>query len=72
MSAICFGEATGFIRKVGKDEEGLGKWSWILFAGSDGQTTRLITAYNPCKVDISTLGHRTSSNDGILSQRERT
>ncbi len=47
--AICFGEATGFIRKVGKDKEGLGRWSWILFGGSDGHTTRLITAYNPCK-----------------------
>ncbi len=47
--AICFGDATGYIRKVGKDEEGLGCWSWILFGGSDGHTTRLITAYNPCK-----------------------
>jgi hypothetical protein len=47
--AICFGEATRFIRKVGKDKEGLGRWSWILFGGSDGHTTRLIMAYNPCK-----------------------
>ena len=47
--AICFGEATGFVRKVGKDKEGLGRWSWILFGGSDGHTTWLITAYNPCK-----------------------
>ena len=47
--AICFGDATGYIRKVGKDEEGLGRWSWILFGGSDGHMTRLITAYNPCK-----------------------
>jgi hypothetical protein len=47
--AICFGDATGYIRKVGKDEEGLGRWSWILFGGSDGHKTRLITAYNPCK-----------------------
>ncbi len=47
--AVCFGDATGYIRKVGKDEEGLGRWSWILFGGSDGHATRLITAYNPCK-----------------------
>ncbi len=47
--AICFGDATGYIRKVGKDEEGLGRWSWILFGGSDKHMTRLITAYNPCK-----------------------
>ena len=24
--AICFGDTTGYIRKVGKDEEGLGCW----------------------------------------------
>ena len=47
--AICFEDATGYIRKVGKDVEGLGCWSWILFGGSDGHMTRLITAYNPCK-----------------------
>ncbi len=47
--AICFGDTTGYIRKVGKDKEGLGRWSWILFGGSEGHTTRLITAYNPCK-----------------------
>jgi hypothetical protein len=47
--AICFEDETGYIRKVGKDKEGLGRWSWILFRGSDGHMTRLITAYNPCK-----------------------
>jgi hypothetical protein len=50
--AISFGDATGYIRKVGKDEEGLGCWSWILFRGSDNHKTRLITAYNPCKNKI--------------------
>ncbi len=47
--AVCFGDATGYIQKVGKDKEGLGRWSWIPFRGSDGHATRLITAYNPCK-----------------------
>ena len=42
--AICFGDATGYIRKMGRDEEGLGRWCWILFGGADGHTTRLITA----------------------------
>jgi hypothetical protein len=50
--AISFGDATGYIRKVGKDEEGLGCWSWILFGGSNDHKTRLITAYNPCKNKI--------------------
>jgi hypothetical protein len=47
--AVCFGDATGYIKKVGKDEEGLGRWSWILFGGLDGHNIRLITAYNSCK-----------------------
>jgi hypothetical protein len=50
--AISFGDVTGYIRKVGKDEEGLGQWSWILFGGSDNHKTRLITAYDPCKKKI--------------------
>ncbi len=28
--AVCFGDTTGYIKKVGKDEEGLRHWSWIL------------------------------------------
>ncbi len=50
--AISFGDATEFIRKVGKDEEGLGRWSLILFGGSNNHKTRLIIAYNPCKNKI--------------------
>jgi hypothetical protein len=46
---ISFGDPMGYIRKAGKDKEGLGHWSWILLGGSDNHTTRLITAYNPCK-----------------------
>ncbi len=51
-SAISFGDAMGYIRKVSKDEEGLGRWSWIQFGGFDNHKTRLITAYNPCKNKI--------------------
>jgi hypothetical protein len=47
--AICFGECTGYIKKVGRDEAGLGRWSWILMGGTNGHNTRIITAYNPCK-----------------------
>jgi hypothetical protein len=46
---ICFGDATGYVRSVGRDEEGLGRWCWILLGGSEGHKTRIITAYNPCK-----------------------
>jgi hypothetical protein len=49
MGSICFGEATGYIKKVGRDEEGLGCWCWILLGGTDGHIKRIITAYNPCR-----------------------
>ncbi len=60
---ICFGDATGYIRKVGKDKEGLGQWSWILLRGSDGHMTRLIMAYNPCKSG--------KTNSGTSYQQQR-
>ncbi len=46
---ICFGESTGFITKIGQDEEGLGRWSWIRLSGTNGHAPRIVTAYNPCK-----------------------
>jgi hypothetical protein len=46
---ICFGKSTGFITKIGQDEEGLGRWSWIRLSGTNGHATRIVTAYNPCK-----------------------
>jgi hypothetical protein len=47
--SICFGDATGYVKKVGRDDEGLGGWCWILLGGADGHNTKIITAYNPCK-----------------------
>jgi hypothetical protein len=35
---ICFGESTGYIKKNGRDKEGLGRWSWILLGGKMGTT----------------------------------
>ncbi len=46
---ICFGDITGYVKKVGRDEDGLGQWSWILLVGTAGHTTQVITAYNPSK-----------------------
>jgi hypothetical protein len=46
---ICFGDATGYVKKVGRNDEGLGRWSWILLGGAEGHNMRIITAYNPCK-----------------------
>ncbi len=47
--AICFGETVGYIKKTGRDEEGLGWWCWILLGGNNGHQTRIIAAYNPCR-----------------------
>ncbi len=47
--SICFGEATGYIKKVWQDEEGLGHLCWILLGGAEGHNTHIITAYNPCR-----------------------
>lgn len=35
--------------KTGKDNSGLGRWTWMLFEGKHGYRTRIISAYNPCK-----------------------
>ncbi len=45
---ICFGDSVGYIKKTGRDNEGLGKWCWVLLGGNNGHNTQIITAYNPC------------------------
>jgi hypothetical protein len=61
--AICFGKTVGYIKKTGKDEEGLGQWCWILLGGNNGHQTRIITAYNPCK--------NKAVNSGTTYQQQR-
>jgi hypothetical protein len=56
MGTICFGESTSHIKKTGRDSKGLGWWSWILFSGTNGHSTQVITAYNPCKNNNANLG----------------
>jgi hypothetical protein len=46
---ICFGKATGYIKKTGRDKEGLGRWSWIVLSSTNGHNMQIIMAYNPCK-----------------------
>jgi hypothetical protein len=60
---ICFGKSTGFMTKIGQDEEGLGRWSWIRLSGTDGHATRIVTAYNPCK--------NRNTNSGTTYQQQR-
>ena len=37
------------ILESGVDPSNMGRWSWQLFSGKRGVTTRVITAYRPCK-----------------------
>ena len=60
---IWFEEPTGYIKKTGRDSEGLGQWSWVLFSGAQGHNTQVITAYNPCKT--------TNANSGTSYQQQR-
>ena len=61
--AICFGKTVGYIKKTGKDEEGLGRWCWILLGWNNGHQTRIISAYNPCK--------NKAVNSGTTYQQQR-
>jgi len=61
--SICFGDATEYVEKVGRNDKGLGQWCWILLGGADGHNRRIITAYNPCK--------NKNINSGTTYQQQR-
>jgi hypothetical protein len=61
--SIFFGKPTAYIKKTRRDSEGLGRWCWILFSGTHGHNTRVITAYNPCK--------NKNVNSGTTYQQQR-
>ena len=46
---ITRGQAKYRIVKKGTDPSNMGRWCWQLFSGKTGVTTRIITAYRPCK-----------------------
>ena len=45
--AATFGKLDTQVSEMGKDETGLGRWSWMLCKGLDGHAVCIITAYNP-------------------------
>ena len=48
------------INTCGYDPSGLGRWSWMLMRGRRGTITRVVTAYCPCKANITgPTGQRT-------------
>ena len=48
-AVMSFDEAAHRVKKTGSDPTGLGRWSWMLFEGKNNYTTRIISAYVPCK-----------------------
>jgi hypothetical protein len=63
MGLICFSDTVGYVKKKGKDKEGLGRWCWMLLGGNNGHQTRIISAYNLCK--------NKSVNFGTTYQQQR-
>jgi hypothetical protein len=56
IGTICFGESTRYIRKTVRGNKGLGRWSWILFCGTNGHNMWVIMVYNPCRNKNVNLG----------------
>ena len=46
---VAFGETTAYIKSPVKDDTGLGRFSGMRYCGSNGHSTVVIAAYNPCK-----------------------
>ena len=46
---ITNGKAKFRLLQSGVDQSKMGRWCWQLFSGKTGVTTRVITAYRPCK-----------------------
>ena len=56
---IAYGDLVEYLDtdNSGKDETGLGRWTYMRFAGADGKSTYVVSGYNPCsnrKVDSGT------------------
>ncbi len=47
--SMTMGEMASRHHTSGKDATGLGRWVWQLFKGKNNITTRIYTAYRPCK-----------------------
>jgi len=48
-ACVAFGESTAYIKSRIKDDTGLGRFCGFRFCGSNGYSTAIISAYNPCK-----------------------
>ena len=48
---IVFDFLTSVTAEMGTDDTGLGRWCWARFRGKDNHTTRVISAYQPCRAN---------------------
>ncbi len=60
---ICFGDLVGYIKKMGRDNEGLGRWCWVLLGRNNGHNMQIIMAYN--------LFKNKNMNSGTSYQQQR-
>ena len=56
---MAYGDLVAYLDpdETGKDETGLGRWTYMRFVGADGKSTYVVSGYNPCsnkKVDSGT------------------
>ena len=70
--ACAFGEAASRVSTTGVDPSGLGRWSWMLFRGRHGVTTRIITAYQPNRSRRDRLETVYAQHDSYWFRRRRT
>ena len=54
---VCVNQLTHRIVASGADERGLERWSWMAFRRSNGTSVRIISAYQPCKVNDPLQNH---------------
>ena len=52
MSVIITEDLAAKNVESGKDESGLGQWSWIRLQGKGGVTVRLILVYRLCSLQL--------------------
>ena len=63
-SKIIKDSLAAYVKKLGTDHTGLGRWSWYLLEGEPGHFTYVITAYAPC-------GNKDSGDSTYFKQSER-
>jgi hypothetical protein len=48
VGMIVTDDASHKVCEQGRDETGLGRWTWVRLQGKDGVKVRILTAYRPC------------------------